>query len=86
MRSYAWANPADPFGERVISGLAEGVTLRLDGTGYTRVLALGSAVRILDGAARLAAFAGLDVRMWDPSTQLRVVKKGERTPKYPTAA
>jgi biotin synthase len=24
--------------------------------------------------------------MWDPSTQLRVVKKGERTPKYPTAA
>jgi biotin synthase len=23
--------------------------------------------------------------MWDPSTQLRVVKKGERTPKYPTA-
>src|ERR1700760_128845 len=24
--------------------------------------------------------------MWDPSTQLRVVKKGERTPRYPTAA
>jgi biotin synthase len=24
--------------------------------------------------------------MWDPSTQLRVVKKGERAPKYPTAA
>jgi biotin synthase len=24
--------------------------------------------------------------MWDPSTQLRVVKKGERTPSYPTAA
>src|ERR1044072_5920608 len=24
--------------------------------------------------------------MWDPSAQLRVVKKGERTPKYPTAA
>jgi biotin synthase len=24
--------------------------------------------------------------MWDPSTQLRVVKKGDRTPKYPTAA
>src|SRR6185312_6948143 len=24
--------------------------------------------------------------MWDPSTQLRVVKKGERSPKYPTAA
>src|ERR1700749_4609391 len=24
--------------------------------------------------------------VWDPSTQLRVVKKGERTPRYPTAA
>ena len=24
--------------------------------------------------------------MWDPSTQLRVVKKGERSPSYPTAA
>jgi biotin synthase len=24
--------------------------------------------------------------MWDPSTQLRVVKKGERAPRYPTAA
>jgi len=43
-RSYAWANPSDPFGERVISGFAEGVTLRLDGTGFTRVLGLGSAV------------------------------------------
>jgi hypothetical protein len=44
LRSYAWANPAVPYGERVISGLAEGVTLRLDGSGYTRVLALGSAL------------------------------------------
>jgi biotin synthase len=24
--------------------------------------------------------------MWDPSTQLRVVKKDKRVPKYPTAA
>jgi len=45
LRSYAWANPATPFGERVISGLAEGVTLRLDGSSFTRVLALGSAQR-----------------------------------------
>jgi hypothetical protein len=44
MRSYAWANPGTPYGERVISGLAEGVTLRLDGSGFTRVLALGSAL------------------------------------------
>src|SRR6201995_2755263 len=27
-----------------------------------------------------------EANMWDPSTQLRVVKKGERAPKYPTAA
>jgi hypothetical protein len=44
LRSYAWANSSDPFGERVISGFAEGVTLRLDGTGFTRVLGLGSAL------------------------------------------
>jgi hypothetical protein len=24
--------------------------------------------------------------MWDPSTQLRVVKKGERAPSYPAAS
>ena len=52
MRSYAWANPALPYGERVISGLPEGVTLRLDGSGYTRVLALGSALRRTTWGAR----------------------------------
>jgi hypothetical protein len=58
MRSYAWANPATSFGERVISGLAEGVTLRLDGTGYTRVLALGSALAPNDvGGTYGAAFS-----------------------------
>jgi hypothetical protein len=40
-RSFAWANPATPFGERVISGLPDGVSLRLDGTTFTRVQALG---------------------------------------------
>ncbi|HXP28943.1 MAG TPA: hypothetical protein VN804_04255, partial [Solirubrobacteraceae bacterium] len=43
LRSYAWANSGAPYGERVISGLGEGVSLRLDGSGFTRVLALGSA-------------------------------------------
>ena len=58
MRSYAWANPATSFGERVISGLAEGVSLRLDGTGYTRVLALGSALAPNDvGGTYGAAFS-----------------------------
>jgi hypothetical protein len=42
-RSIAWANPATPegLGERVITGLPDGVSLRLDGTSFTRVLALG---------------------------------------------
>jgi hypothetical protein len=40
-RSFAWANPATPFGERVITGLHEGVSLRLEGTSFKRVLALG---------------------------------------------
>jgi hypothetical protein len=42
-RSIAWANPSTPegVGERVIAGLPEGVSMRLDGTSFTRVLALG---------------------------------------------
>jgi hypothetical protein len=43
LRSYAWSSAGTSFGERVISGLPEGVTLRLDGSGFTRVLGLGSA-------------------------------------------
>jgi hypothetical protein len=42
-RSIAWANSSTPdgLGERVITGFADGVSLRLDGTSFTRVLALG---------------------------------------------
>ena len=42
-RSIAWANPATPegLGERVVAGLPEGVSLRLEGTEFKRVLALG---------------------------------------------
>ncbi|HME02562.1 MAG TPA: hypothetical protein VKG38_05965 [Solirubrobacteraceae bacterium] len=40
-RSIAWANPALPFGERVITGLAEGESLRLEGESFATVLALG---------------------------------------------
>ncbi len=40
-RSIAWPNAATPFGERVITGFANGVSLRLDGSSFTRVLALG---------------------------------------------
>jgi hypothetical protein len=43
VRSFAWANPSTPegLGERVISGFPEGVSLRLDGTSFTRVLGVG---------------------------------------------
>jgi hypothetical protein len=43
-RSIAWADPSNPagFGERVITGFTDGVSLRLDGSSFTRVLALGA--------------------------------------------
>ncbi len=42
-RSIAWADPSNPsgFGRRVIAGFPEGVSMRLDGSTFTRVLALG---------------------------------------------
>jgi hypothetical protein len=54
-RSFAWANASTPegLGERVITGLPDGVSLRLDGTAFTRVLALGGET----GAAYGAAFS-----------------------------
>jgi hypothetical protein len=50
-RSIAWANPATPqgLGERVITGLPDGVSLRLDGTAFTRVLALGGGENDIGG-------------------------------------
>lgn len=58
MRSVAWANPATPFGERVITGFTEGITLRLDGTSFTRVLGLGASLAPNDtGGTYGAAFA-----------------------------
>jgi hypothetical protein len=42
-RSFAWANSStsEGLGERVISGFPSGVSLRLEGTAFKRVLALG---------------------------------------------
>jgi hypothetical protein len=42
-RSFAWADPANTsgFGQRVIAGLLDGVSLRLDGADFTRVISLG---------------------------------------------
>ncbi len=41
LRSIAWPDPGEPYGQRVITGLAEGVSLRLEGESFRRVLALG---------------------------------------------
>jgi hypothetical protein len=58
-RSIAWANPATPngLGERVITGLPEGVSLRLDGDSFTRVLALGGGPLTFPGGIYGAAFS-----------------------------
>jgi hypothetical protein len=56
-RSFAWANSsaATPFGERVITGLGEGVSLRLEDTEFTRVLALGGSEAPEDVGGTLGA-------------------------------
>jgi hypothetical protein len=58
-RSFAWADPSAGFGQRVITGLGEGVSLRLEGGSFVRVLALGADERsFLDvGGTRGAAFS-----------------------------
>ena len=59
-RSFAWPDPSNPsgFGQRVITGMAEGVSLRLEGEQFTRVLALGGSAAPDDvGGTRGAAFS-----------------------------
>jgi len=59
-RSFAWADPSNPegFGQRVITGLDEGLSLRLEGDSFERVLALGGSERPNDvGGTRGAAFS-----------------------------
>jgi len=56
-RSLAWAN-GTRLGERVITGFPEGVSLRLEGESFVRVLALGAGTGSVEipGAAHGAAF------------------------------
>jgi hypothetical protein len=59
-RSIAWANGSSstPFGERVITGLNEGVSLRLEGSSFGRVLSLGGSAPSNDvGGTFGAAFS-----------------------------
>ncbi len=54
-RSIAWAN-GTTYGERVITGLPEGVSLRLEGESFTRVLALGGGMeQFEDPGSKLGA-------------------------------
>jgi hypothetical protein len=57
-RSIAWAS-GGTYGERVITGLAEGVSLRLEGESFKRVLSLGGGqgAKQNPGAAYGAAFS-----------------------------
>ncbi len=70
-RSFAWADPSTPFGERVITGLGEGVSLRLEGEEFARVLALGSSATVDVGASHGAAFSS-DHEGWLGSASLPV--------------
>jgi hypothetical protein len=56
-RSIAWANSSASFGERVIAGLPNGVSLRLEGDVFKRVLGLGGAGSHDQGATYGAAFS-----------------------------
>ncbi len=59
-RSFAWADPSASggFGERVITGFPEGVSLSLEGSAFTSVLALGGSPAPADvGGTFGAAFA-----------------------------
>ncbi len=58
-RSFAWADPSNPqgYGQRVITGLTEGVSLRLEGAMFVRVLSLGGSSSPDVGASLGAAFS-----------------------------
>jgi hypothetical protein len=58
-RSFAWADPSTPgaLGRRVITGLETGESLRLEGSEFVRVSALGGTPNFDVGGAYGAAFA-----------------------------
>ncbi len=57
-RSYGWSSPGGPegIGQRVVSGLPDGLSLRFDGSGFRLVLGLGGDA----GAGYGAAFSSPD--------------------------
>jgi hypothetical protein len=58
VRSFAWEDASTKFGERVITGFPDGVSLRLEGSEFKRVLALGGSPEPKDvGGSFGAAFS-----------------------------
>lgn len=78
-RSIAWASSSE-FGERVITGLSEGVSLRLEGTSFNRVLALGGAGSSSVGATYGAAFSEpREGWLGSPQLPVHLTREPERT-------
>ncbi|HTA12375.1 MAG TPA: hypothetical protein VK765_03060, partial [Solirubrobacteraceae bacterium] len=73
-RSIAWANSATPegLGERVITGLPDGISLRLEGTEFKRVLALGGSKPPADVGGTFGAAFSEPREGWLGNTQLPV--------------
>jgi hypothetical protein len=73
-RSFAWANSssATPFGERVITGLGEGVSLRLEGSSFVRVISLGGSAPPDDVGGVLGAAFSNPREGWLGNQQLPV--------------
>jgi hypothetical protein len=73
-RSIAWADPSTPegLGQRVIAGLPDGVSLRLDGTDFTRVLALGGSKAPADVGGTFGAAFSEPREGWLGNAQLPV--------------
>jgi hypothetical protein len=63
-RSIAWDDSSEPYGDRVITGLEEGVSLRLQGSEFKRVLALGGSEPPDDVGASLGAAFSSPVEGW----------------------
>ncbi len=73
-RSFAWANPssATPYGERVITGLGEGVSLRLEGSEFKPQPALGGSEAPEDVGGTLGAAFSNPREGWLGNSQLPV--------------
>ena len=71
-RSYAWASEGATYGERVITGLREGVSLRLEGENFSRVLGLGASEPPNDVGGSLGAAFSSATEGWLGNASLPV--------------